>query len=237
MVEKTQQEKTEEKKTRRKATKPATASASDAPAPTAQAAAPAVKKEEAKKPTLTAAPTTATHAAPVAPAPAHATAPAAHALATPTTAPVAAPAKKRKSPVKKGPATKAVVARGKRKESVARAAIVKGKGVVRFNTQNVNALQNKFIRSVILEPLRYMGPEVNEVDISVTVVGGGMMGQAQAARTAIANALVQYFDQATDLRAKFIGIDRSLVIEDTRRVESKKFRGPKARARYQKSYR
>jgi small subunit ribosomal protein S9 len=62
------------------------------------------------------------------------------------------------------------------------------------------------------------------------------MGQAQAARTAIAHALTLYFDQL-NLREKFISIDRSLIIEDTRRVETKKFRGPKARARFQKSYR
>ncbi|MBI5046887.1 30S ribosomal protein S9, partial [Candidatus Micrarchaeota archaeon] len=36
---------------------------------------------------------------------------------------------------------------------------------------------------------------------------------------------------------KFLSIDKSLLIEDTRRVESKKFHGPKARARFQKSYR
>ncbi len=62
------------------------------------------------------------------------------------------------------------------------------------------------------------------------------MGQAQAARTAIANALVEYFGEM-NLREKFVEIDRSLVVEDTRRVEPKKYRGPKARARYQKSYR
>lgn len=70
----------------------------------------------------------------------------------------------------------------------------------------------------------------------MNVSGGGTMGQAQAARTAIAHALVMYFDQM-NLREKFISIDRSMLIEDTRRVEPKKFRGPKARARFQKSYR
>ena len=62
------------------------------------------------------------------------------------------------------------------------------------------------------------------------------MGQAQAARTAIANALVAYFD-GMNLKEKFNSIDRSLIVDDTRRVEPKKFRGPKARARFQKSYR
>jgi len=142
--------------------------------------------------------------------------------------------KKRKAAHKK--TQRVFVARGKRKESVARATIQSGKGVIRVNRLSISSLPNPYVREIIREPLRYLGPEANEIDLSVNVKGGGMMGQAQAARTAIANALVLYFDQM-NLRQKFIEIDRSLVIEDTRRVETKKFRGPKARARFQKSYR
>jgi len=144
-------------------------------------------------------------------------------------------ARKKKAGAKK-PATRAFVARGKRKESVARATITAGKGVVRINSRNIESINNPYIRDIIREPLRYVGPEANNVNISVNINGGGAMGQAQAARTAIANALSLYFDQM-NLREKFVNIDRSLVIEDTRRVETKKFRGPKARARFQKSYR
>jgi small subunit ribosomal protein S9 len=144
-------------------------------------------------------------------------------------------ARKKKAGSKK-PATKAFVARGKRKESVARATITAGKGVVRINSRNIESINNAYVRDIIREPLRYIGPEANTVNISVNVNGGGTMGQAQAARTAIANALSMYFD-TMNLREKFVNIDRSLVIEDTRRVETKKFRGPKARARFQKSYR
>ncbi|MDD5339956.1 MAG: 30S ribosomal protein S9 [Candidatus ainarchaeum sp.] len=144
----------------------------------------------------------------------------------------AAPKKKKRAEKK----TRAFVARGKRKESVARATIKPGKGMIRINHMNLSSLSNPFVREIIREPVRYVGAEATGIDISVSVNGGGMMGQAQAARTAIANALVLYFDQL-NLREKFIALDRSLVIEDTRRVETKKFRGPKARARFQKSYR
>ncbi len=133
-------------------------------------------------------------------------------------------------------ATRAVVARGKRKECVARATVREGKGLVRFNRMQVSALNNSYIQQIITEPLGYVGAEANGIDVSVNVSGGGTMGQAQAARVAIANALILYF-QDKKLRDKFISIDRSLVVEDTRRVETKKYRGPKARARYQKSYR
>lgn len=142
--------------------------------------------------------------------------------------------KKARKPKKK--MVKVVVARGKRKESIARATIKEGKGNIRINKISTNALSSRYIRELILEPLAFVGPEANSIDINVSVFGGGMMGQAQAARTAIANALVQYFD-GMNLKEKFLQADRMLLIEDVRRVEPKKFRGPKARARYQKSYR
>ncbi len=146
--------------------------------------------------------------------------------------PRAAPRKKKKAEKK----TRALVVRGKRKESIARATIKPGKGVIRMNNMDIMAIPNSYIREIIREPVRYVGAEAAGVDISVSVSGGGMMGQAQAARTAIANALARYFEPL-GLREKFNSIDRSLIVEDTRRVESKKFRGPKARARFQKSYR
>ena len=137
---------------------------------------------------------------------------------------------------KKASKEKVVIARGKRKESKARARIKKGRGNIKINHRLLSSFNNRYAREIIGEPLRYLGPEANEIDISVSVSGGGVMGQAQAARTAIAKALVDYFDKL-DLKEKFISIDRSLIVEDPRRVESKKYRGPKARARYQKSYR
>ncbi len=144
--------------------------------------------------------------------------------------------KKETKKKKKKKATKAFVVRGKRKECIARAAIKDGKGTIRMNRMNIDSLENPYIREIIREPVGYIGADATKVDISVKVTGGGIMGQAQAARVAIANALVKFFDDQK-LRDKFISIDRSLVVEDTRRVETKKFRGPKARARFQKSYR
>ncbi len=128
------------------------------------------------------------------------------------------------------------LARGKRKTSIARARIAEGTGRIRINKVVIEAINNKYIREIITEPLKYAGPEANAIDIDVNVIGGGVMGQAQAARTAIARALVGYL-KSEELKKKFDAIDRSLIVEDSRRVESKKFKGPKARARYQKSYR
>ena len=140
--------------------------------------------------------------------------------------------KSSKSAKKKG----CIVVRGKRKESIAKATISKGHGVVRVNSLNVDAIPNRYTRELILEPL-HMAPEVaSGVDISVAVVGGGQMGQAQAVRMAIARALVEFANDPL-LKEKMIARDRFLLAEDFRRVEPKKYLGPKARARFQKSYR
>lgn len=129
-----------------------------------------------------------------------------------------------------------IVVRGKRKESIAKATVAKGKGVVRVNSLLLEAIPNRYARELITEPLR-MAPEVAaEVDISVTVRGGGQMGQAQAARMSVARALVEY-SQDPALKARMVERDRFLIAEDFRRVEPKKYLGPKARARFQKSYR
>jgi small subunit ribosomal protein S9 len=130
----------------------------------------------------------------------------------------------------------AIVTRGKRKASIARASICAGKGVVRINSMNLTAFSNGYIREIISEPLK-LAPEISpNVDISVSVMGGGAMGQAEASRLAIARALVLY-SKDESLKSKMFEHDKFLVAEDSRRIEPKKYKGPKARARFQKSYR
>ena len=74
-------------------------------------------------------------------------------------------------------------------------------------------------------------------DISVKANGGGSSGQAQASRTAVARALLEAHGGNDAIRQQMLSFDRSLLVEDPRRVEPKKFKGPKARARFTKSYR
>ncbi len=130
---------------------------------------------------------------------------------------------------------KQVVERGKRKEAVARASIKAGKGAVRVNGILLGALPNPFAREIIAEPLTFVGQPF-DFDVNVTVSGGGVMGQAQAVRTALARALVA-FRKDEELKKTFSDFDRFMLVEDARRVEPKKFKGPKARARFTKSYR
>ena len=129
-----------------------------------------------------------------------------------------------------------IVVRGKRKESVARASIKKGNGKVRVNRMLLSALTNPYEREIINEPLTMAPAVASQINVQIEVHGGGSMGQAQAARTALARALVKFTEDA-DLKSAFMKRDRFIMLEDSRRVEPKKYKGPKARARFQKSYR
>lgn len=133
--------------------------------------------------------------------------------------------------------TKVLLTSGKRKTAIARATVRAGKGRVRINNVPVEILEPEISREMILEPLRHAGDEVwKQLDIDIKVSGGGYMGQAEATRTAIARALLKWTKSA-HLRRVFSVYDRTLIAGDPRRRESKKFGGPGARARDQKSYR
>ncbi len=133
-------------------------------------------------------------------------------------------------------AKKTIVTRGKRKEAIARATITAGTGRYTVNGVAVNALSSIFLRDVYSEPLSFF-PDATKYDIAVKVNGGGASGQAQAARTAVARALLQVHGAPDAVKQQMLASDRSLLVEDPRRVEPKKFKGPKARARFTKSYR
>jgi small subunit ribosomal protein S9 len=141
---------------------------------------------------------------------------------------------KLKKPTEKKP--KVVVTRGKRKESIARAYVYEGKGVVRINGISLDGIQSGYLKSIMTEPLILAGEKAKNLDIRVVVKGGGVMGQAEAVRTALARGIVE-FSGDEELRKAMAERDRFLLLEDSRRVEPKKYLGPKARARFQKSYR
>ena len=126
---------------------------------------------------------------------------------------------------------------GKKKTAIARATVREGEGKVRVNAQPVELVEPESAQLKMLEPFRIAGEELRDgVDIEVSVEGGGVMGQADAARTAIARGLVQHTNDA-ELRDAYMDFDRSLLVNDVRQSEPKKWGGPGARARYQKSYR
>lgn len=132
---------------------------------------------------------------------------------------------------------KVIVLSGKRKTAIARATVRTGKGRVRINNVPLEIYEPKLARDKILEPLLLTDDKVwNQLDINVNVAGGGFMGQAEAARMAIAKGLLKW-TKSTRLRTTLRDYDRTMIAGDPRRSEPKKFGGPGARARDQKSYR
>ena len=133
--------------------------------------------------------------------------------------------------------TKVLLTSGKRKTAVARATVRTGKGRVRINNVPVEIFEPQIARDKILEPLRLAGDNVwKQLDIDIKMSGGGFMGQADAARTAVARALMRW-TKSSHLQTLFAEYDRTLIAGDPRRREPKKFGGPGARAKDQKSYR
>ncbi len=121
---------------------------------------------------------------------------------------------------------------GRRKTSVARAYLTKGKGNIEVNGKDYKVyFSTPTLQYYVTQALNIA--KVNgEYDIKANVKGGGITGQAQAIRLAIAKALVEINEEyKKDLRAE------GLMTRDPRMVERKKFGQKKARRRFQFSKR
>jgi small subunit ribosomal protein S9 len=130
---------------------------------------------------------------------------------------------------------KIILESGKRKRAIARATLKAGKGVVVVNGKLLDICEPRMARLRMMEPIILAGSKAQSVDIQVKVAGGGVTGQADATRLAIAKALAEHDNT---LRQVFLDYDRQLLVADVRRRESRKPNmNGKARAKRQKSYR
>jgi small subunit ribosomal protein S9 len=121
---------------------------------------------------------------------------------------------------------------GRRKTSVARVYLTKGKGNVTVNKRDykdffpVAVLQSKIIQPFALTDT------VGQYDVKVNVSGGGINGQVEAIRLGISRALVEL-----DAEFKPMLKEEGLMTRDPRMVERKKPGQPKARKKFQFSKR
>jgi len=148
------------------------------------------------------------------------------------------------------PATrrKSVQTFGRKKTAVAVAHVKEGRGLVKVNGVPLELMNPPMLKWKVLEPFLLLKDQENKgvfetIDIRVRVKGGGFSAQVYAIRQSIAKGVVAYFQKFVDEQKKmeikkvFMAYDRALLVADPRRTEAKKFGGPGARARYQKSYR
>jgi len=123
-------------------------------------------------------------------------------------------------------------ATGKRKDAVARVWIKPGSGKVTVNGRELNVYFARPVLQMILnQPFEVAGVE-GEFDVTATVKGGGLSGQAGAVKHGISKAL-QLYDPALRPALKAAGF----LTRDSRVVERKKYGKAKARKSFQFSKR
>jgi len=124
------------------------------------------------------------------------------------------------------------IATGRRKTSVARIRMTPGTGKIDINGRSFeDYFPSGPLQNLVLQPLQ-SAKMVNAYDLSINATGGGVAGQAGAARLAIARAVLQV---ENDLRATLKA--EGLLRRDPRMKERKKSGQPGARKRFQFSKR
>ncbi|HNQ59144.1 MAG TPA: 30S ribosomal protein S9 [Bacteroidales bacterium] len=121
---------------------------------------------------------------------------------------------------------------GRRKTAIARIYMSQGNGKIMINGRELNDyFKTNVLIYKVLQPLELTNNQ-GKYDIRVNLEGGGITGQAEALRLAIAKALVE-------MNAEYRPIlkDKGLLTRDPRMVERKKPGRPKARKRFQFSKR
>ena len=126
---------------------------------------------------------------------------------------------------------------GKRKTAIAKVRVEEGSGKIFYNRLPYDEL-TLFHRLALVEPLRIHEKELGEIkhDFHIKTLGGGKESQIQAARLAVARALVDLSGSEV-LKKAFIKYDRNMIVQDSRRKETYKPGDSKARAKRQKSFR
>ncbi len=120
-----------------------------------------------------------------------------------------------------GKKEKIILTVGKRKRSVAKARFRIGAGRVLINEKPLDLWEPEYARLRIREPLMLADNLPSQLDIKVNVRGGGVTGQADAIRQAIAKGLVE-FSRDENLKKIFLDYDRNLLVYDYRRTEPHK---------------
>ncbi len=123
-------------------------------------------------------------------------------------------------------------ATGKRKNAIARVWIKPGKGNVTVNGRTLEVyFARPVLRMIVNQPL-VIANRASQYDMTITVAGGGLSGQAGAVRHGLSKALTYY---EPELRAPLK--KEGFLTRDSRVVERKKYGHKKARASFQFSTR
>jgi small subunit ribosomal protein S9 len=113
---------------------------------------------------------------------------------------------------------------GKRKTAIARATLKVGKGMIRVNSVPLETYGNDVTRMKISEPLLLVPNAIHGIDVIIDVAGGGVMGQAEAVRTALARGIIQWHNDP-QMKDIYLTYDRTkqrnrTVVEHVRNSKS-----------------
>ena len=118
---------------------------------------------------------------------------------------------------------------GRRKTSIARVYLTKGKGKITINEKDFDKyFQTGTLQYMVQQPFVIIKEEAGQHDIEASVTGGGVKGQAEAMRLAISRILVKINPEYKKALR-----DAGLMTRDPRMVERKKPGQKKARKRFQ----
>jgi len=121
---------------------------------------------------------------------------------------------------------------GRRKTSVSRIYMKSGKGVVTINKKPLEVyFPSDILQIIVKQPFNTVEQD-GKFDVNVNVVGGGLSGQAEATRLAIAKALCEVNEEFRSPLKK-----EGFLTRDPRMVERKKPGQKKARKSFQFSKR
>ena len=121
---------------------------------------------------------------------------------------------------------------GRRKSAIARVYVSEGSGKITINKRDITEyFPSPLLQYVVKQPLQVL-EALEKYDIKLNIIGGGFTGQSQAARLAIARALVKINEEDKKTLRSY-----GFMTRDSRDVERKKPGRPKARRRFQFSKR
>ena len=117
---------------------------------------------------------------------------------------------------------------GRRKTSVARLYMKPGKGNFMINGKKLDKyFASELLRLIVEQPLKLVDV-TNSFNFKVNLYGGGLKGQAEAVRLAVARALVKNDEETRPTLKK-----EGFLTRDPRMVERKKYGRRKARRAFQ----
>ena len=125
-----------------------------------------------------------------------------------------------------------VYSTGRRKESIAKVWLSNGSGNIIINKKKIeDYFPDKALRMIINQPLE-VSKKTDSVDLKITVLGGGLSGQAGAIKHGLSRALTLIDPNTKDTLKK-----NGFLTRDSRTVERKKYGRAKARRSFQFSKR